>query len=177
MDSIEWATCTFCPRLCRHVCPTAVATGLESATATAMMAAAWLAAETGEAADPEALALCLGCGACTRHCKHHIPVAERLDAAAGRPSLTRADAALPPVGGPDADPNRFTTCFEGSVGAPHQLACCGRRDGFADREPAAARAVAEENVRLLNGRAVSCSDPECASWLRKHGENIVEEGS
>lgn len=177
MDSIDWATCTFCPKLCRHVCPVAVATGLESATATAMMQAAWLAAETGVPADPDALALCLGCGACTRHCKHHVPVADRLDAAAGRTAPARPDAGLAPVGGPEADASRFTTCFEGSVGAPHQLGCCGRRDGFADRQPEAAHAVANENVRLLAGRAVTCSDPECARWLREHGANLVEEPS
>ncbi len=172
MDAIAYAMCTFCPRLCRHVCPVAVATGLESATATAMMSAAWLAMETGKPADPDALALCLGCGACTRHCKHHVPVAERLDTAAGRPSPDRPDRMLPPIGGPSADPTRFTTCFEGSVGAPHQLACCGRRDGFADRQPEAAHAVAAENTRLLAGKTVNCADEACACWLREHGANV-----
>ena len=174
MDGIDWATCTFCPKLCRHVCPTAVATGLESATATAMMAAAWLAAETGVAADPDALALCLGCGACTRHCKHHVPVADLVDRAAGRTSPPRPDAASPPVGGPGSAVGRFVTCHEGSVGAPHQLACCGMRDGFVDRQPAAAHAVSAENVRLLAGRPVACSNVDCAAWLKAHGANIVE---
>ncbi len=172
-DSLPYAMCTFCPKLCRHVCPTAVATGLESATATAMMAAAWVAAETGISADPEALALCLGCGACTRHCKHHVPVAERLDVAAGRPSVPHPDATLAPIGGPTADSGRYTTCFEGSVGAPHQLACCGLRDGFVDRQPQAAHAVARENVRLLAGREVGCSRGDCAQWLKDHGANVI----
>ena len=172
MDSFPYSMCTFCPKLCRSVCPVAVATALESATATAMMSAAWLAAETGVAADPEALALCLGCGACTRHCKHHVPVADLLDRAAGREAPDRADAALKPVGGPGADAGRFTTCREGAVGAPHQLACCGRRDGFDRRQPDAARAVALENVRLLDGRSVACSDGDCAAWLVQHGANV-----
>lgn len=172
MDGIAYATCTFCPKLCRHVCPVAVASGLESATATAMMTAAWQAVETGASADPDALAACLGCGACTRHCKHHVPVAERLDAAAGRPAVARPDAALAPVGGPDADPGRFVTCFEGAVGAPHQLACCGRREGFDQRQPALAAEVAAENVRRLAGAAVVCNDAACAAWLRAHGARV-----
>ncbi|MSP54849.1 MAG: hypothetical protein EXR69_04475 [Myxococcales bacterium] len=172
MTAQDYAMCTFCPRLCRHVCPTAVATSMESATATSMMAAAWLALETGVAVDSQALSLCLGCGACTRHCKHHVPVADLVDAAAGRSVPVRPDAALPPLGGPGADPGRFTTCFEGGIGAPHQLACCGRRDGFALREPAAAAAVAHENVRLLAGRGVRCGDKECAAWLIEHGANV-----
>lgn len=176
MNAQPYAMCTFCPRLCRHVCPTAVATGMESATATAMMTAVWLAAETGAPVDPEAIALCLGCGACTRHCKHHVPVAALLDTARGLEPVERPDAALPPSGGPDADPTRFLTCCEGSVGAPHQLACCGRREAFADRQPEVARAVARENVRLLGGREVRCSDGACAAWLREHGANVVPDG-
>lgn len=171
-DSFAYSMCTFCPKLCRAVCPVAVATGLESATATAMMSAAWLAAETGVAADPEALALCLGCGACTRYCKHHVPVADRLDSAAGREIPARPDAGLTPVGGPASDPGRFTTCREGAIGAPHQLACCGMRDGFEGRQPDAAHAVAIENVRLLDGRTVACSDGACAAWLVQHGANV-----
>lgn len=170
MDAHAYATCTFCPKLCRHVCPVAVATGLESATATAMMTAAWLAATSGVPADPDALAACLGCGACTRHCKHHVPVAALLDAAATRPPLERPDAALAPVQGADAA--RFVTCFDGAVGAPHQLACCGRRDGFDARQPELAAEVAAENVRRLDGAAVVCNDAACAAWLRAHGARV-----
>ena len=34
-DGLE--TCAYCPQLCRHVCPVAVATGLEAATPAKIM--------------------------------------------------------------------------------------------------------------------------------------------
>ncbi|GDX81520.1 hypothetical protein LBMAG42_33310 [Deltaproteobacteria bacterium] len=70
--------CGFCPRLCRHVCPVVVATARESATPTAIVSAVRL-AEGGaiEASIAEAaLAMCNGCGACTRHCALSLDVAE-----------------------------------------------------------------------------------------------------
>lgn len=83
--------CAWCPRLCRHVCPVAVGTAWESATPSAirglLLAAAGGAADLGDA--QAAASLCNGCGACTAHCKHHEPVADRLRAwraeAEGRP--------------------------------------------------------------------------------------------
>ncbi len=73
-DSYE--PCAFCPQLCRHVCPVAVATGREAATPAKMMTAVLL-ARRGllppiEAA--EAAALCTDCGACQEHCKYGIEV-------------------------------------------------------------------------------------------------------
>ncbi len=69
----------------------------------------------------------------------------------------------------------FRTCFEGEdvPAHPGQLACCGRREGFAEREPVAARAVAAANVEALSGRHVGCADASCAAWLRAHGADIV----
>lgn len=65
-------------------------------------------------------------------------------------------------------------CIEGpSLPTPDRLACCGRREGFAARLPDLARAVAEENVRLLDGRTAACSDDGCATWLRAHGAIAV----
>jgi ferredoxin len=82
--------CVFCPRLCRHVCPVAVATGHESATPTAMMTAAYLGRKGLLDADSARLgaSLCTGCGACTKHCLYHVNVAEIL--AAARQSLGAA---------------------------------------------------------------------------------------
>ena len=70
---------------------------------------------------------------------------------------------------------RFRTCSEGAdvLGHHGQLACCGRREGFAEREPVAARAVAEANVEALAGQRVGCADASCAAWLRAHGADIV----
>jgi hypothetical protein len=256
MRAADYTTCAYCPRLCRHVCPVAVATGLESATPSAMMTVPLL-VERGLLTTVDALSgisPCLGCGACTSHCLSHQPVAERLAGAhialGGVPS---PPAPLPPIEGdaqtvcvltdadwaadwaaptgtavarlktpdelghaswragdtrvipmvarhfagrilvtcsgaveavaraaglpvtrvnPSGSGDRFVTCFEAGASAMAQLACCGRRDGFALREPGAAQAVAEENVRLLAGRSVVCADEACAAWLRAHGARV-----
>ena len=168
--STEFETCAWCPRLCRHVCPVAVATGREAATPTSMMTIALLAARGTVGADlaRASASLCLSCGACTTHCKVHVPVAERL----GRPAPpTSALAAANPSG------LVFQVCGSAALPGPHQLACCGRRDGFPEREPEAARQVAEENVRRLGGRPVFCADAACAAWLRGHGADVIEPGS
>lgn len=80
MRPTEYETCTFCPRLCRHVCPIAVGSAREAATPTSMMSGPWMfAAELLGATDAGALAaLCTSCGACTAHCHLRRPVAELL---------------------------------------------------------------------------------------------------
>lgn len=72
----------------------------------------------------------------------------------------------------EGHPRRFNTCFEGAEATPDQLACCGRRAGFPEREPEAARRVAEENVRRLGGAPTRCADASCAAWLRAHGGEV-----
>jgi hypothetical protein len=249
MNEAEFTTCAWCPRLCRHVCPVAVGAALESATPTALMSAPLFVAggiwtrEVGVSATD----LCLGCHACTQHCKLHVPVPERLaewratptepaplapiegDAqvvcvhdgvdwserwARGAPVsriYTRDDlghaawrsgslaviasladhfrgrrvvtvsgaveevlrAAGVPVERVAIGEGRvFRTCFEGAAPGPEQLACCGRREGFAERNPSVAAAIARENVRLLDGPAV-CKDQGCAAWLRANGGDVV----
>jgi ferredoxin len=100
----EFASCAFCPRLCRHVCPVAVGTALESATPTQMMTVAWLAlGERVGGGSEHAVAgteLCIDCGACTAHCKLHVPVAAllaefRVSLGVARP---QAEPLLPIVG-------------------------------------------------------------------------------
>jgi ferredoxin len=257
MDEAEFTTCAFCPRLCRHVCPVAVATGMESATAAAMMTVPLLHAR-GALSAADALAgtsLCLGCGACTQHCKVHVPVAGRLSGwradhaervvpmplapvlgsetgvciltgahdwsgawaaqtgqavarmptsdslghtawkqgdlgvlaavaahLAGREVVTGSGAVAEVARAAGlvvhrlAEPPgalRFVSCHVGPAPGPDQLACCGRREGFPEREPEAAQRVAAENVRLLAGRAAVIDDEECACWLRAHGADVV----
>lgn len=263
MSDHAFTTCAYCPRLCRHVCPVASATGREAATAASMMTAALL-AERGVLDSAFGIAgtsLCLGCGACTTHCKLHVPVSERLrewraphvdvvrpdvlEAIDGpaptvclisgdrdwsgawgraeqravarlrtRDSLGHAAWKLGATDVPDgvashlrgrevvtdsraaaevlaaaAVPVRllpapaagtvFRTCYESSADSAyptpglHQLACCGRREGFSTREPESAHAVAEENARLLGPGRVACADEECACWLRAHGVDVA----
>jgi ferredoxin len=69
-------SCSFCPQLCRHVCPVAVATGREAASPAKIMSAVLMA---GRAHIPpedaaRAAALCTGCGACREHCKYSVDV-------------------------------------------------------------------------------------------------------
>lgn len=180
MTPDAFTTCAYCPRLCRHVCPVATATGFEAATPTAMMTVGLLHLR-GELGATDALAgtsLCLGCGACTAHCKVHVPVADRLaelratlGVPVAAPVPSPAAPAAPPSG---ASPGAvdFVPCSAGPRESPDQLACCGRRDGFAEREPEAARAVAEENVRRFAGRAIRCEDAACAAFLEAHGARL-----
>jgi ferredoxin len=84
--------------------------------------------------------------------------------AAGVPTTVRASRGGEP---------RFVTCYEGAAGTAGQLACCGRREGYADRVPDAARAIAEENVRRMRGVRHRCADAACAAWLRRHGGDVA----
>jgi ferredoxin len=72
----HYESCAFCPQLCRHVCPVAVATGREAATPAKLMTAVLL-AKRGRIPPEDAAraaALCTGCGACREHCKYGIDV-------------------------------------------------------------------------------------------------------
>lgn len=255
MNPSDFTTCAYCPRLCRHVCPVAVGTGFESATPSSMMAVPLLVARGAlDAADAlVGTSLCLGCGACTAHCKVHVPVSNCLTAwrdvevpaheplaavvgtalhvciltddrdwsapwaavAARAVSVLRTRDSLGHASWKRGNPNVlaavaahlagrelvtgsgaveqvavaaglrvhrlpmppaaavFHTCHAGPRPGPSQLACCGRREGFAAREPDAARAVALENVRLLGDASTTCVDDECACWLREHGARIM----
>ncbi len=85
-------TCALCPKLCRHVCPVAVATSLESATPTSIMGEIMLVNrrfETDNTAH-EAVDLCTRCGKCEEFCGVDQPVVSLLDDA-----RTRLQAAPP----------------------------------------------------------------------------------
>jgi ferredoxin len=89
--------CSFCPQLCRHVCPVAVATGREAATPAKIMATILL-ARRGRVPPEDAAraaALCTGCGACERHCKHSVEVPRLL--AEARAQLATPASVLAPA--------------------------------------------------------------------------------
>lgn len=256
MNEVDFTFCAYCPRLCRHTCPVAVGTSLEAATPTSMATTVLLVIRGRlELADGlAAVDLCLGCGACTAHCKEHVPVGARLHAwraeheaapiaeplapvegdarlvcvvtdqdwssawarreglavarlrtgdalghaawrlgaadvparvashLAGREAATASGevaAVLEAAGIPvrrlpaPHGERRYRTCHEGAAPGPDQLACCGRREGFAARREDLARQIAEENVRLLAGGEVACADEACAGWLRRHGARVA----
>ena len=66
-------TCALCPKLCRHVCPVSVGTGLESATPTAILTEVLLAEQNPEHAElaSQAIDLCTRCGACADFLAEH----------------------------------------------------------------------------------------------------------
>lgn len=79
-------TCALCPKLCRHVCPVAVGTGLESATPTAILTEVLMADQypEDESLAAQSIDLCTRCGACGSFCGVDQPVVELLDEARAR---------------------------------------------------------------------------------------------
>lgn len=101
---VEYETCTFCPRLCRAVCPIAVGSAREAATPSSMMSGPYLhAVGTISAEDAADLAsLCTRCGACTEFCHLGRPVAPLLAEALGALTAPAAPAPFAPVQGEGA---------------------------------------------------------------------------
>jgi ferredoxin len=117
--------------------------------------------------------LCAGCGACTRHCHWHIDVAAHLSAlraVRGEPPQAVEPPAIA-VDTVDGRP-RFVTCWEGSTAADGQLACCGARGDFVERQPEAAAAMADEIVFRMDKIEHFCGVTRCAEWLRAHGAPV-----
>lgn len=167
-------TCAYCPKLCRHVCPVSVATARESATPTAMATVALLHlagkldADTARAGT----SLCAGCGACERHCHHHVDVPALLGAFRSRLGATSPVSPPPPLRAVDALPAelpRFVTCGEEGAGENGLLACCGARGSFATDQPTAAEAMARAVVARFGGEPFTCASASCANWLSAHG--------
>lgn len=70
-------TCSFCPKLCRHECPAAIAERSETATPTFKQQIAKLAAEDRIVLDPQsarALYKCTGCLSSRTPCRHEVEV-------------------------------------------------------------------------------------------------------
>lgn len=252
MNLDDYRRCAYCPRLCRHVCPVAVATGREAATPTAMMTVPLIAAQIYETDFAIAgTSLCLNCGACTDHCKHHVPVAQHLQhwrQSQGAPiieaePLQKIEGDAPRIAVLSAERDwraawtqahheslaavrtqdflgyaawkagdtsilskvkahfagrqllsgslairelliaagvhveaieqttkpTFHACYLGAQPGVKQLACCGARENFPQREPEAAQAIAKYNIELQGEETIICDDQQCADWLRACG--------
>ncbi len=78
----ELTYCTFCPKLCKLVCPVAVGTGREDFTPTSKMQFAYFVLKgMSNFDDPsynEVFYQCTTCTACTNYCDHDIDVANIL---------------------------------------------------------------------------------------------------
>ena len=73
--------CAFCPKLCRHACPVALAEGTEQATPTFKQQVARDAASGRRPLDAQrarALFQCADCGAASEACRHRVDVAASL---------------------------------------------------------------------------------------------------
>lgn len=115
-------TCAYCPKLCRHVCPAALAEPSEAATPTYKQQVAYR-ARAGEPLDPErarALYKCTDCLATVPACRHRIPVADSLRAA-------RAQAVASGVAPPEVERVRRRFARHGS---PYELDLAGRLDAI-----------------------------------------------
>lgn len=99
--STDVDTCALCPKLCRHVCPVAVATGREAATPSAIFAEVLVAdLHPGEPHVAEqALGLCTRCGACSNFCGVDQPVPRMLEEARARHQPPLSPWSPPPVRG------------------------------------------------------------------------------
>jgi ferredoxin len=120
--------------------------------------------------------LCVGCGACERHCFWHIDISSRLVAFRAEQGEPAPALAVPTISAaPASDTPVFRTCYEGSTGKDGQLACCGGREAFIERQPVAAAEMAREVVARMEGNPHRCNISTCASWLARHGAVIEEE--
>lgn len=166
--STHYEACSFCPQLCRHVCPVAVATGHEAATPAKMMAAVLL-AQRGRVPPEDAAraaALCSGCGACRDHCKYKIDVPALLAQARSRYASSFVPRGLEPVDGSGAlvavecDDRSWSQALAGAIG--EEVARLRTEDhlGWAllEHRDKAAPHLVRLNASLAGRRAVSsCS--------------------
>lgn len=77
----DMALCSFCPKMCRSVCPVGNAEFRETTTTWGKMWHAYRIVEHGFAMDKEAARIfdaCTGCGACTAFCEHGVDAASAL---------------------------------------------------------------------------------------------------
>ncbi|NOY28395.1 MAG: hypothetical protein GXP62_21270 [Oligoflexia bacterium] len=97
----DLAICVYCPKLCRHVCPVAVGTARESAAPSnmALQVFRFLRGQGPVDLALDAAALCVECGACTRHCDLDRPLGDLLGQLYRGLSTPPAPPLLPPIQG------------------------------------------------------------------------------
>lgn len=92
----ETEFCTFCPKMCRFVCPTGIAEARETVTPTGKQTMLYLVQRGAAALDADAADVfyhCTGCGLCTQYCDHGIEVYPVMEAA--RAEAVTAGVVLP----------------------------------------------------------------------------------
>lgn len=168
--------CTFCPRLCRHVCPVALATGREAATPTAKMTAVWMAERglLGTDLAGRAAALCVGCHACRDHCRDQVPVADLLGQARGRYLPMEPASDLPAPEGTagwvavECDDRVWAGALAETLGGEVGCLRTGNHLGHAWLDDPDQRSrIVSSLVRILDRRTAITSCSRCLSVLRE----------
>ncbi len=164
--SASYESCSFCPQLCRHLCPVAVASGHEAATPAKMMAAVLL-AQRGLIPPRDAAraaALCTNCGACQRHCKYGIQVPALLAEARAHFSSPASVAAIAPIQGAgelvavQCDGRSWAPALAAALGQPVSVLPTEDHlgDALLEHRSRAAPHLAQLQAVLSGRKAVSC---------------------
>jgi len=174
----ELAVCALCPKLCRHVCPVAVATGHEAAAPSNMAQHPWRFLRGSGTAELalQAASLCVECGACTAQCELHEPLGVRL--AAVRHALS-APAWPQPLGAVEgegrhvaveADSRRWAEALARHLGEPvARLRTEDHLGAEALAGPLGAPAHVAALRALLSGRVVVVADHRSLAAVQAAG--------
>jgi ferredoxin len=171
----DFETCALCPRLCRHVCPVAVATGREAATPTAMMTQLWDHLRGAGSADlaRSAAHLCTSCGACTTACKLDRPVGDLLATARAELSEALPDLELPvPTGegrwtAVEADERTWGPALSAHLNEPVAVLRAHQRLGASWAEHPEFGPWADRLRAHLAGRSLVVADGDLAMVCRR----------
>jgi len=181
--SASYESCSFCPQLCRHLCPVAVATGHEAATPPKMMAAVLL-AQRGRIPPEDAAraaTLCTDCGACERHCKYGIEVPALLAQARARYASPATVQPVPAIQGNATlvalycDERRWGPALADALGQPVATMATSDHLGQAllEHRDRAAAHLASLNAACSGHKVVCCCsrcgeslDAAKISWVR-----------
>lgn len=169
--------CSLCPKLCRHVCPVATATGREAATPTAIatVLAAYSKGWVSKDMANMAATLCIDCGACSEHCHSEIPLAEMLSTF--RSSELPAEEVEPlgsiqgshPVTLVQVDQRPVATALSAALGHKVSVLQTTDRLGLASLGTVGFEEHAGYINRLLKDRDVVCYDEGVAEILLAAG--------
>ena len=178
----DLATCVYCPKLCRHVCPVAVGTSREAAVPSVMALHPFrfLRGEGGVALAIEAAALCVECGACEAHCEVHRPLGAMLGALRRGLTPPPQPAPLEEVEGEgrlvaiEEDPRQWGPALAKVTGKPvARLRTVDHLGALALDHPLSPPGHAAALRAALAGRVAVVADHRTMAALRAAGAEVV----